>query len=251
MRDLFSLERKDTVAIVGHLNRPTRKGATATQTEILVSERFLPKGLHKSRPRDLYDQGRMHTEASRSIKMMVPAGSQRGVGMLFPCHRNTLVAEPCQETNPMMNLIELLETRRKEIIDEATESLFRARLRHYQTSGMEQNRQRLETLYALTLECVKSKNLVPMLDYARTIARERYLNSYDLQEVQTAFNVLEEEIWKRITAVVAPADYPGAFGLTSTVLGAGKQALAAEYVALASHKKEVQPLDLNALFKVL
>ena len=151
----------------------------------------------------------------------------------------------------MMNLLELLETSRKEIIDEASESLFRARLRHYETSGMEQNRQRLERLYALTLECVKGKNLVPMLDYARTIAKERYLNSYDVQEVQTAFNVLEEEIWKRITAVVAPADYPEAFGLTSTVLGAGKQALAAEYVALDSHKKEVQPLDLNAWFEVL
>ena len=66
----------------------------------------------------------------------------------------------------MMNLLELLETRRKEIIDEASESLFRARLRHYEASGMEQNRQRLEGLYALTLECVRSKDLVPMLEYS-------------------------------------------------------------------------------------
>ena len=46
-----------------------------------------------------------------------------------------------------------------------------------------------------------------------------------------------------------PAQYPEAFGLVSTALGAGKQALAIEYVALASRNREVRSLDLTALFK--
>jgi hypothetical protein len=91
-----------------------------------------------------------------------------------------------------------------------------------------------------------------MLEYARQVARERYPSSYDLQEVQTAFNLLEEEIWKRITEEVTPTDCPESFALISTVLGAGKQALAAEYVALASHRKAEAPsIDLNALSRAL
>ena len=151
-----------------------------------------------------------------------------------------------------MNLVQLLETRSKEIIDKAAQSLLCARLRHYETTGTRENCQRIERLYGVAVECVKQRDLVPMLEYARQIARERYPNSYDLQEVQTAFNLLEEELWKRITQELRPTDYSESLGLISTVLGAGKQALAAEYVALASHrKKEAPSIDLNALSQAL
>jgi hypothetical protein len=96
---------------------------------------------------------------------------------------------------------------------------------------------------------VTNRDLVPMLDHAREVARERFQDRFDLQEVQTAFNVLEEVIWRWITARLEPPDYPEAFGLASTVLGAGKQALGVEYVSLASHQGGVQSLDLSALFK--
>ena len=46
-----------------------------------------------------------------------------------------------------------------------------------------------------------------------------------------------------------PSQYPEAFGLVSTVLGAGKQALATTYVALVSQNQDVHSLDLTALFK--
>jgi len=151
-----------------------------------------------------------------------------------------------------MNLVQLLEIRNKEIIDNAAQALLCARLRHYQIIEMGENRHRLERLYGLAVECVKQRNLIPMLEYARQVARERYPSSYDLQEVQTAFNLLEEEVWKWITEELTPIDYPQSFGLISTVLGAGKQALAAEYVALASHRnKEAPSIDLNALSRVL
>ena len=148
-----------------------------------------------------------------------------------------------------MDLVQLLETEGEEIVGEATDALSRAHLRHYEASASEQNRQRVAKLFALTLESVRTRDLAPMLDHARGVARERHRDGFDLQEVQTAFNVLEEVIWKRITARLAPPDYPEAFGLASTVLGAGKQALAVEYVALASRDAGVQSLDLSALFK--
>jgi hypothetical protein len=58
-----------------------------------------------------------------------------------------------------------------------------------------------------------------------------------------------EVIWRRITARMEPQQYPEALGLVSTVLGAGKQALAIEYVALVSRNRDVRSLDLTALFK--
>lgn len=148
-----------------------------------------------------------------------------------------------------MNLAQLLQSSKEEIIAGAMEALTRAHLKHYESSGEEVNREHLSKLYDLTLECVKSLNLLPIIENAHEIARQRYRDGFDLQEVQTAFNVLEEIIWKHVTASLAPTDYPDAFGLASTVLGAGKQALAVEYVSLASQKRGLVSLDLRELFK--
>jgi hypothetical protein len=81
------------------------------------------------------------------------------------------------------------------------------------------------------------------------VARERYADGFGLQEVHAAFNVMEEVIWRRIAAKLEPLQYPEAFGLASTVLGAGKQALALHWVTLAGHHHAVQSLDLSAMFR--
>lgn len=148
-----------------------------------------------------------------------------------------------------MNLLQLLENSREEIVAESVNALGRAHLKHYEISSERQNRERLSRLFDLTRDCVKTLNVIPMVEYAHQVANERHRDGFDLQEVQTAFNVLEEIIWKRITGSLEPQDYPEAFGLASTVLGVGKQALAVEYVSLASHKKGITSLDLRALFK--
>ena len=148
-----------------------------------------------------------------------------------------------------MILADLLEQSRQDLVAEAVEALSRAHLPHYSASRTEQNRERLSKLYDLTLECVRSRTLLPIIAYANTLARERHAAGFDLQEVQTALNVLEEVIWRQITAELLPQQYPQAFGLASTILGAAKQALAVQYVALASHGAEVPSLDLSALFK--
>lgn len=149
----------------------------------------------------------------------------------------------------MTDLSALLEESRQEGIAEAIQGLSRATLPHYTASRADQNRERLAKLFDLTAACVASRSLLPMIDYARGVARERYQDGFGLEEVHTAFNVLEEVLWKRITARLEPSQYPEALGLVSTVLGAGKQALAIEYVALASRNRDVRSLDLTALFK--
>jgi hypothetical protein len=148
-----------------------------------------------------------------------------------------------------MDLPELLRQSRTSAIADALHGLSRAALPHYTASGAAENRERLTELYDLTVRCVRERNLALISEYARAVAAERHRDGFGLAEVHTAFNVLEEVIWHRITTELEPRQYAEALGLVSTVLGAGKHALALEYVSLVGHDRQFHSLDLSALFK--
>jgi hypothetical protein len=94
---------------------------------------------------------------------------------------------------------------------------------------------------------VARRDLTSIVEYAQQLAEERFEAGYDLIEVQTAFNVLEEVAWIRVLDRLDAGDYAEALGLISTVLGAGKDALARRYVSLAANT-HAPSLDLRALF---
>jgi hypothetical protein len=146
-----------------------------------------------------------------------------------------------------MNLLQLLHERSNEITEAACEAMTRSHAKNYEKAGAEHIHQRIRALYVLTVRAVKEKNLGPMIAHAETIARERFAAGYDLWEVQTAFNVLEESIWTRVLKELPPTDYGEALGMVSTVLGAGKDTLARRYVSLAS-KMKAPSLNLQSLF---
>lgn len=146
-----------------------------------------------------------------------------------------------------MELHEFLNTNKINILEESTESLQRAQLKSYSASSADKNKERLEKLFDFTLSCVQSKNLVGMTEYAEKIAKERFDAGFDLHEVHTAFNVLEETIWKKVVENIEPSGLGKALGLISTVLGAGKESLALTYVTLAS-KSKTKTLNLSELF---
>jgi hypothetical protein len=146
-----------------------------------------------------------------------------------------------------MDLNDLLHQQSGEILTEAHDLMMRAHLKNYKKAGPEHIHARLRALFVLAERAVKEKNLLPMIAHAETIARERYAAGYDLWEVQTAFNVLEEVIWKRIIKDLAPEQFAEALGLISTVLGAGKDTLARFYVSLAS-KTKAPSLNMQSLF---
>jgi hypothetical protein len=141
----------------------------------------------------------------------------------------------------------LLESREALVLDEALAAMRRARLGHYETLGAEVVRARLEALYDAVREAVRTRHLAPIEDLGEKIAIERHGGGYSLAEVQTAFNVLEEVVWRRILSRMEPSQLAEAIGLTSTILGIGKDALARKYVALAT-KGKVSSLDLKSLF---
>ncbi len=146
-----------------------------------------------------------------------------------------------------MNLMQLLQERGGDILREAYQMMSRARLKNYEAAGVQQIQQRLQALYELVTRSVAERNLVPMRMYAKAIATERFEAGFDLWEVQTAFNVLEETIWKCILNEMQPEQYAEALSLVSTVLGTGKDTLARTYVALAS-KTKTPVLNVQYLF---
>jgi hypothetical protein len=146
-----------------------------------------------------------------------------------------------------MNLQQLLQEQSQDILKDAEEAIRRSRLRSYEQAGAAAIHQRLKALYVHTVRAAKERNLGPMIAHIETVARERFEAGFDLMEVQTAFNVLEEAIWVRILKELPSSDYAEALGLISTVLGAGKDTLARRYVSLAT-KSRAASLDLHKLF---
>jgi hypothetical protein len=147
-----------------------------------------------------------------------------------------------------MKINEILLDNQTEIINDAFAALERSHLKHYTSSRADENWQRLAALFDLTLKAVKSKSLTEMVNYSEKIATERYESGFDLHEVHTAYNVLEEAIWNTIIKKGEPKDLAEYLGLVSTVLGTGKESLAVCYVSLAG-KKKIKSLNLSELFK--
>ena len=146
-----------------------------------------------------------------------------------------------------MTIVEFLQNHAGDILAEAYQAISRAQLKSYKTIGAEQIKQRLQALYDLVVQGVHERNLAPMRVFARAVAIERFESGFDLWEVQTAFNVLEEAIWMRILKELWPSQFAEALGLVSTILGAGKDTLARTYIGLAS-KTHAPSLNVQFLF---
>jgi hypothetical protein len=146
-----------------------------------------------------------------------------------------------------MDLIKLLEANTDKIITDAYNSVCKDKLKGYSKVGKEKTKAKLSDLFKKVLQCVKKKELIPMLNYTEKIAKERFASGYDLFEVQTAINSLEVAIWSIIFKDVKPEKLAEYLGLISTVLGAGKDHLARTYVSLAT-KSKAPSLNLQNLF---
>ena len=147
-----------------------------------------------------------------------------------------------------MKLEEILVNNQTDIINEAFELLQRSHLKHYDSSRADENWQRLAKLLDLTVNGIQTKSFVEMITYSEKVAKERYESGFDLHEVHTAYNVIEEVMWKKIINETEPAHLAEALGLISTILGTGKESLALSYVSLAS-KQKAKSLNLTQLFK--
>ena len=133
-----------------------------------------------------------------------------------------------------MELAVLLRERADTLVGEALTMMTEARLEHYDAAGLPTVRQRLATLLDVALSCLEAGEANEIIAYMTRVGRERFSAGYDLLEVQTSANVMEETLWRRIPSLVAPAEVPRALGLVSSLFSAGKDALARTYVSLAA-----------------
>ena len=145
-----------------------------------------------------------------------------------------------------MDLDELLAEERTLIVQDAWRSV--AMLKHYERDGKEATRERVEALFDHVAEAIRMRDLCELLDYAEHIAKERFDANFELSEVQTAFFMLEEAIWRRVLARIPPAGLAEALGLVGTAIRRGKDAFARAYVSLANQSR-APSLDLSDLFK--
>lgn len=146
-----------------------------------------------------------------------------------------------------MDIVELLAKERDEVLAEATDGLRRSHLEHYEKAGLEESRKRLETLYDLVLEGIKARSALRTIRHIKSVAQERFDSGFDLREVQTALNVLEEAIWVRVLKKLPTDEIMGGLGKVSTIFGIAKDVLGRSYVALAT-RRSATSFDLNAFF---
>ncbi|MCP4574136.1 MAG: NAD-dependent malic enzyme [bacterium] len=136
-------------------------------------------------------------------------------------------------TDGTIELVDLLRGKTDDLLADAVTELHRAHLEHYEAQGLDAVRQRLSDLLERTLTCLETGRAEPIVEWATKVGRERFVEGFDLFEVQTSINVLEEVIWRRVLAAVGPNDLAHALGLANAILGMAKDKLAREYVALA------------------
>jgi methylmalonyl-CoA decarboxylase len=122
------------------------------------------------------------------------------------------------------------------VVEEAVAALERRdHARHY-ASGPEQRRRDLRHLFGLVLRCVNEGRTEPIITPSEQIAADRFVAGVDIAEVQGAFNVLQEALWRQLAGALAGDQQIEALGLVNAIVGAGKDALARTYVALVSRE---------------
>jgi hypothetical protein len=142
---------------------------------------------------------------------------------------------------------DFLARQRAAIVDAAVSGVVSAHAGHYESASSDEIRARLEALFDRLVDAAATRDLGDVVGYAKRLARERFGAGYDLSEVQTAINTLEQVVWGRVFSELQSGELAEALGIVTTTLGAAKDALAREYVSLATHA-HAPSLDLRALF---
>ena len=133
-----------------------------------------------------------------------------------------------------MDLASFIETNSDSIVTGADIAIARRHLQNYEGSIPGVISARLETLLRLATRSIRERRVDGIEKYMEKITVERFNAGFDLSEVQSAINVLEEAIWKLIMYERSPAEQIEELGLIGTVFGAAKDTLARTYASLAS-----------------
>ena len=119
------------------------------------------------------------------------------------------------------------------VVEQAVAELGQRHTRDQATSP-ETSRRHLQDLFEVVVHCVRDGDADPIIASSHQLAADRFAAGFDIGEVQGEFNVLEEVLWREMADTLAGDQRVEALELLSAVLGAGRDALARTYVALAA-----------------
>jgi methylmalonyl-CoA decarboxylase len=119
------------------------------------------------------------------------------------------------------------------VIDEAVAALAQ-RDQARQSSRPDERRRDVRQLFRLVLRCVRAGRAEPVIRPSEQIAAHCYAAGIELAGAQGAFNVLAEVLWRHLADGMAGEQLIQALGLLTAIVGAGKDAMARMYLALAA-----------------
>ena len=126
------------------------------------------------------------------------------------------------------------------MIDEAVAALAQRDQADQQSPGPDGRRRDVRQLFRLVLRCLHAERAKPIIRPSEQIATHCYAAGIDLAEIQGAFDVLAEVLWRHLAGALADEQLVQALGLLNAIVGAGKDAMARTYVALAIRDRNEQ-----------
>ncbi len=115
-------------------------------------------------------------------------------------------------------------------------------------SSPAERRQDIEHLFELIQRCLDEGHCEPIIGPSRRMAADHFANGIEIAEVQAAFTVLENVLWRQLADALSGDDQRfETLRLINVILGAGRDALARTYVSLASHAGPLQGQPLPGL----
>lgn len=145
-----------------------------------------------------------------------------------------------------MDVYDVLQAHEDAILDQAVLTVRAARFQHYESRGERWTRERLRDTFTQVVSSLRHRDLAHLVQHCEKIANDRFSAGFDFVEVNTAFNGLEQAMWRTIVAGAPAEQVVEWIGLLSSVLGAGKDAVARTYVKLATHR-HAPAIDVAAL----
>jgi methylmalonyl-CoA decarboxylase len=124
------------------------------------------------------------------------------------------------------------------VIDEAVAALTQRQAG--QSHRPDERRRDVRQLFRLILRCMRAGRAEPIIRPSEQIAAHCYAAGIDLTEAQGAFNVLAEALWRHLADALAGEQLVQELGLLNAIVGAGKDAMARIYVALATGGRDGQ-----------
>jgi len=120
------------------------------------------------------------------------------------------------------------------VVDEAVAVLaLRDQTDHHSPTAQERRRD-MRQLFNLVLRCVREDRAESIITPSERIAAHCFAAGVDLTQLQGSFDVLAEALWLHLAGALADEKRIEALRLVNAAVGAGKDAQARTYVALAA-----------------